>query len=238
MKRWERGDHGSWSFDAIGADFDEHVRRHLPGYEQIQQLAVSTAMWNVYEGATVLDVGCATGLTLSLLAGRSPHPFHGIGMDIEMTMVTQALNRFAEVNKRLGTLALSGLHGDVAALEGGPWDVVIALFSLQFIPTPKRREALAKIRAHLKPGGLFILAEKTLATSPRGADLHAGIYSDWKLQGGVQPEEVVAKWSSLRGQLIPWYGHEYERWAKGVGLEGDLIWCWGPFRAWAWWDSA
>lgn len=233
-KQWERGDHGSWSFNAIGDEFDEHVRRHLPGYEQVQQLAVSAAMWNVYAGASVLDVGCSTGQTLSLLAGRSPHRFEGLGIDIEEQMVDQADERFAEVNMR-GKSRLNALQADASKQHFEPFDVILSLFSLQFIPTPKRWDALALVLKHLKPGGLFILAEKTLATSARGADLHAGLYSDWKLQNGVSPEEVVAKWSSLRGQLIPWDARRYESWAIENDLRGDLIYCWGPFRAWAWW---
>ena len=234
-KQWEEGRQGSWSFNAIGDQFDEHVRRHLPGYEQIQQLAVSAAMWNVYEGARVLDVGCATGQTLALLAGRSPHAFEGIGLDIEEKMVSQAAERFSECNNHgIGT-RLGAVLADAATQVSPPCDVILALFSLQFIPTPARWSALTLIRRQLKPGGLFILAEKTLGASPRGVELHAGLYSDWKLQNGVAPEELVAKWSSLRGQLIPWDARRYESWALDADLGGDLIWCWGPFRAWAWW---
>jgi SAM-dependent methyltransferase len=236
MKQWDRGDHGSWSFTAIGDEFDEHVRRHLPGYEQIQQLAVSAAMWNVYAGADVLDVGCATGQTLSLLAGRSPHVFQGLGIDIEPLMVDQARGRFTGVNDREHAPKLEARVEDASTwTPGATFDVTVALFGLQFIPTPARWRALQTIRDAMKPGGLFILAEKTLSQSPRGADLHAGLYSDWKLTNGVDPEEVVAKWSSLRGQLIPWDARRYESWAVANDLSGDLIWCWGPFRAWAWW---
>jgi SAM-dependent methyltransferase len=197
-------------------------------------------MWNVYEGAEVLDVGCATGQTLSLLAGRSPHRFNGLGIDISGEMTDLASERFRGINLREGGARLEATMLDASTWVPNKraWDVTLALFALQFIPTPARWRALDMIREHMRSGGLFILAEKTIATSPRGADLHAGLYSDWKLQNGVKPDEVVAKWSSLRGQLIPWYAHDYEDWARRNDLEGDLIWCWGPFRAWAWWDGA
>ncbi|MGB5809310.1 MAG: class I SAM-dependent methyltransferase [Polyangiales bacterium] len=234
-KDWTKGDDGSWSFGAIGRDFDEHVRRHLPGYEQITQLAVSAAMWNTYQGARVLDVGCATGQTLGLLAGRSPHVFEGLGVDVEPKMVKMSNERFGRINDRDRAQLTAVCEDSSLWAPAEKMDVVLSLFGLQFIPTPKRWDALALIADSLAPGGLFILAEKTMPQSPRGADLHAGLYSDWKLQNGVEPEEVVAKWSSIRGQLIPWHAHVYESWAARCGLQGDLIWCWGPFRAWAWW---
>lgn len=238
IKKWRNGDDGSWTFGAIGRDFDEHVRRHLPGYEDIQRLAVSAAMWNVYEGARVLDVGCATGQTLSLLAGRSPNAFNGVGIDVEPAMVQQAVERFRPVNEREGDTRLEALREDAALWRPDKKaDVTISLFGLQFIPTPRRWDALANIREGMAPGGLFILAEKTMPTSARGADLHSGLYSDWKLTNGVSADEVVAKWSAIRGQLLPWEPITYESWAITNGLRGDLIWCWGPFRAWAWWAS-
>jgi tRNA (cmo5U34)-methyltransferase len=237
VKNWIRGDQGSWSFNAIGRDFDEHVRRHLPGYEQIQQLAVSAAMWNVHKGATVIDIGCSTGLTLALLAGRSPHYFDGIGVDIEPAMIEQANARFENINDREGATRLDAVEFDWARWPcEDKADVITSLFALQFMPTEKRWKALDNVANSLKAGGMFILAEKTMPYTPRGADLYSGLYSDWKLQNGVDPEEVVAKWSSLRGQLIPWEAIQYETWAITRGLRGDLIWSWGPFRAWAWWN--
>lgn len=240
---WETGKQGSWSFEDIGEGFDEHVRRHVPGYDQIEQLVVSTAMWNCYHGARVLDVGCSTGLTLSLLATRCQHPFEAIGIDIVEDMIAKAEERFAIRRKDLAAqdktiefIEASILDlPSVLGFEPDGFDVIMALFALQFISTPDRLVALERIAGMLRPGGLFVLVEKTMGECAQGADLFNGIYSDWKLQSGVTPDDILAKWSSLRGRLIAWPALDYERWGDRQGFARQLIWCWGPFRAWAFW---
>ena len=231
-RAWKTGQGGSWSFDDIGEPFDCHVRKHLPGYDEIEALAVSAAMWNVTRDARVLDVGCATGHTLALLNARSPWTFQGLGIDVDEKMIETAKSRVAAAEFRCA---------DFLDFDFGPsaeFDVVFALFTLQFMPIPKRRLALQRVFELLAPGGLFVLAEKTEASSPKVADLYSGIYSDWKLQQGVDPDEVLAKWASLRGQLVTCRAEHYRLWAAANDLEGDEIWAWGPFRAWAFWKPA
>lgn len=228
----------SWSFEEIGEEFDDHVRKHVPGYDQIQSMAVSAAMWHCYAGARVLDVGCSTGLTLSLLGSRAGAGFHGVGIDIVDSMLDRCRERASarrvELEKR-GT-TLNFIRQSIVDLrdEQG-FDVILALFALQFVPTPDRWAALSNIGTMLRPGGVFILVEKTQGDCAEGADLFQGIYSDWKLQSGVPPHEILAKWSSLRGRLMPWRAEQYETWARCRGLKQQAIWGWGPFKAWAFW---
>jgi tRNA (cmo5U34)-methyltransferase len=226
---WRDGKDGSWTFEEIGEPFDEHVRKHLPGYDMIEQLAVSAAMWNVTRNARVLDVGCSTGQTLALLNARSRHPFSATGVDIDQGMIDSARKRVSGATFICNDFIAEPLD------ETKPFDVIFALFSLQFIPVGQRPAALDKIERLLAPGGLFLLAEKVEAGSSKVADLYSGLYSDWKLSHGVSPDEVLAKWASLRGQLVSCQAAEYEKWADASRLEGEIIWSWGPFRAWAFW---
>lgn len=228
-RAWKAGKDGAWSFDDIGEPFDEHVRKHLPGYEMIQSLAVSTAMWNLTRGANVLDVGCSTGATLELLHKRSPWDFFSLGIDVEEGMIAKAHKRSPR------SMFICDDIRTVPFKDGQRFDVVLALFAFQFIPQRDRLAALDRVVAQLAPGGLMILAEKCDARTAKAADLWQGIYSDWKLSNGIDPDEVLAKWASLRGQLVPWPASAYESWASTRDLIGDVLWAWGPFRAWAWW---
>lgn len=138
---WKGGADGSWDFGAIGEGFDAHVRRHLPGYELVEQLAVSAPLWNVYEGARVLDIGCATGTTLAALARRSRVWFDGRGIDVEQDMVNAALVRFGDAlvddqgspAPTLSAYQLDATHLGIEptarVLGDEPFDVVFALFS-------------------------------------------------------------------------------------------------------------
>lgn len=103
-------------------------------------------------GHTLLDLGCAEGATLSVLAGLLP--------ETTFTGVEYATPLLAAAPSLPASVRL--LPGDATALpatiEPGYYDVVSALALLEHVPHPERvvKEAVRV----LKPNGLFI------ATSP------------------------------------------------------------------------
>lgn len=100
-------------------------------------------------GARVLDIGCGTGLpTARQLADG------GCAMtcvDISPAMLARARNHVPEARV---------LELDVADLgrAGGPYDAVVAFFSLLNLPRKAMSRVLRLIHGTLAPGGLFSLA--------------------------------------------------------------------------------
>lgn len=226
------GPAGSWTFASIGEEFDPHVRKHLPGYETVQELAVSAAQWRIREDITVLDVGCSTGHTLVEMARSSDYAFNGHGIDPDADMVDRARKRASQYPDSPAKLLFrqAALPTDDLPMA----DLLVALFSLQFVDPVGRLRALDQLAAVLQPGALVLMAEKCAAPNASTENMWAGLYSDWKLRNGLSGDEILLKWARLRGQLIPWPAATYEEWARSHGLEGDVIWAWGPFRMWAW----
>jgi tRNA (cmo5U34)-methyltransferase len=224
---------GSWTFASIGEEFDPHVRKHLPGYDTVQELAVSAAQWRIREGITAVDVGCSTGHTLVEMARTSDYAFDAYGIDPDAGMVERARKRVSQHPEIRAQLAFR--QGALPDADLPECDLLLALFSLQFVDPVDRLKALGQLAAILRPGALVIVAEKCAAPNASTADMWSGLYSDWKLRGGVSADEILLKWARLRGQLISWPAATYEEWARSQGLEGDVIWAWGPFRMWAWW---
>lgn len=99
---------------------------------------------------TVLDLGCGTGRHASLLAERG---YEVVGVDRSPAMLAEARAR-----------AVSGgrtefVEGDLRTLRlQREFDVVISLFHVMSYQTTNADllAALATLRAHLAPGGLFI----------------------------------------------------------------------------------
>lgn len=227
------GPPGSWTFASIGEEFDPHVRKHLPGYETVQELAISAAQWRIREGITVLDVGCSTGHTLVEMARTSEYAFEAHGIDPDAGMVERARKRASQYPDMRAHLVFRQ-----AALPNADLprcDLMMAIFSLQFVDPVQRLKALDQLAAKLEPGALLLMAEKVAAPNAATADMWHGLYSDWKLRNGISGDEILLKWARLRGQLISWPAATYEGWARHHGFEGDVIWNWGPFRMWAWW---
>lgn len=95
----------------------------------------------------VLEVGCAQGDTLRLLAERG---FRGLGVDLSEEAVAMAARTLAGFEGRVR----AGLAG---AEEGtGPYDYLVSFEVLEHIEDD--RAAVARWRGFLRPGGRLILS--------------------------------------------------------------------------------
>ncbi len=102
----------------------------------------------------VLEIGCGTGSTALQLA---PHIAHLTATDVSRGMIDIARSKLGPN----GPSNLSFRQADAADLiEGHPFDVICAFSLLHLIEdVPK---VLERIRAQLKPGGLFITKTECL----------------------------------------------------------------------------
>jgi tRNA (cmo5U34)-methyltransferase len=79
---------GRWKFDEeVANQFDEHVRKSIPLYDEVQRRVVKLSDWFLQgEGNEfVYDLGCATGTTIEQLVKKhgSSSPPEFIGIDLK-----------------------------------------------------------------------------------------------------------------------------------------------------------
>lgn len=128
------------------------------------------------DGATVMDLGCGRGLLAAWCLAAERMAQQG---DLSATLVPpRGLNfRGVELMAReaeCGNQALQPLYGTRVQLTGGDMrtadlagvDVVAALDVLHYIPTADQDRLLDRIRASLRPGGVFVA---------RVGDAHGGL---------------------------------------------------------------
>jgi len=96
---------------------------------------------------SLLDVGCGTGLHLAEFARLG---YAARGVDADVNMVTLARAREPELDVDLGDMRTLDL--------GARFDAVTALFAvLAYARTPDHlHEAVARLAAHLAPGGILV----------------------------------------------------------------------------------
>ncbi len=98
-------------------------------------------------GAAILDLGCGTGVPISLALMNCGLNVHGV--DASPTMVSTFHERFPDVPVQCATVEQSDFFG--RSFDG------IVAWGLMFLLTPDPQRALiAKVAAHLSCGGKFV----------------------------------------------------------------------------------
>ena len=93
--------------------------------------------------------------------------------------------------------------GDINSMEFEQSNLIIAYYTIQFVPPRLRQELVNRIYEALHWGGAFICFEKVRANDARFQDYMTSLYTDYKLDQGYSPEEIVNKAQSLKSVLEP-----------------------------------
>ncbi|MGZ6791537.1 MAG: class I SAM-dependent DNA methyltransferase [Mycobacteriales bacterium] len=133
-------------------------------------------------GATVLDAGCGTGRVGSELARRG-YRVHGVDSDPSMLEQAQADPAVTWTLADLAELALDQRF-DLVVAAG---NVVV------FLAPGTEQQVVARLAAHLVPGGLLVSGWRT-------DRLAVPAYDAWALAAGLEPVVRHATW-----QGDPWY---------------------------------
>jgi tRNA (cmo5U34)-methyltransferase len=151
----------------------------------------------------VIEVGCSTGALIQRLARRhAAEPVEFLGVDVVPEMVDVARERCrGECNLRIEVV-------DGRRVDYSDACLVVMYYTLQFIPVWQRQVLVERICREMRPGGALILFEKTRLPDGMLQDICNQIYESFKLEQGIQPEEILGKARSLRGVLEPFTSAE------------------------------
>jgi trans-aconitate methyltransferase len=138
------------------------------------------------EPLRVLDLGAGTGLFAALLLARYPDATVHL-LDASQGMLEEARQRFG------GDPAVSYALGDMATADiSGPWALVISALAIHHLADAEKQGLLRRIRAALKPGGLFVNAEQVVGPTPEAEARYSRLWLEQVRSGGV-PEADIAK---------------------------------------------
>ena len=186
----------AWKFNGeMVEQFETHVARSVPFYEEGHDLVVKLSDYFIKEDSLCYELGSSTGKLSHRLAN---HHDKGrfIGLEIEEDMVTKATSSYHHDS-------LEFVCEDINTMRFEKADLIVAYYTVQFVH-PKQRQALIdKIYEALNWGGAFIMYEKVRANDARFQDICTGLYTEYKLDAGYTPEEIVSKSKSLKGVLEP-----------------------------------
>jgi len=109
------------------------------------------AVLGLPRGATILDIGCGTGLQAIELTERG---YLVVGLDLSLPMITRAAEEAQYRNLRINFL-----HTDIREIQfDGAFDAVVCLgTTFGFFDDDSNRNVLGRLRDALKPGGRLLL---------------------------------------------------------------------------------
>jgi tRNA (cmo5U34)-methyltransferase len=188
-----------WNFGrGVVKSFDDHVRRSIPFYDEGHELIIKLSDFFIRPGGSVCEVGCSTATLTRALAQRHRDPdTRFIAIDIEPFMTSEARLRCA------GDARIQVVEADAGELDFAELDFVALYYTLQFIRRNRRSVILARLYASLPPGGALVLFEKVRSPTSALQDVMQQLYTDYKIDHGYSPDEVIGKSRSLRGVLDP-----------------------------------
>lgn len=210
-------------FAADGAGLRAVCSYGMPGFynaaiHAAQRLAL--APWLRVEPETpVLDVGCGVGRWSRLMALRGARV---TGVDLSSTMTDEARKRarIARVEDRCEFATV-----DLAELDlGQRFPLILGVTVLQHVLDPERiRRAVARLAAHLAPGGRLVLLE----AAPTGGSSRCDtavfqarsleFYLDLMAAEGLEVETVTGVDPA---PFKIWYLPYYARLPKALGVAG------------------
>ena len=184
----EQFDPSSHFDKSLAAKYDRRIRLFCPSYDALHQMIVPWLQC-LPERSTFLSAGAGTGTEIVTLGKRFPS-WRFVAVDVSPDMLGACQQRAAEAGIADRVSFFNGRLQDYQSR--GQFDGVSSIFVAQFVKG--REEKLAYLRSvasHLKPGGLFILAD--LFGDTASPDFER-LLNAWLLSyaaHGISPEELT-----------------------------------------------
>jgi SAM-dependent methyltransferase len=112
----------------------------------------------VPEGAAVADVGCGSGMFLSLvLAARKPSRV--LGLEISPRLIENARRLLSRAAQGSTPVTLEAFDGFSLAGRLDSYDVVCLIDVLHHVPAARQRELLREVQRSMRPGATLLFKE-------------------------------------------------------------------------------
>lgn len=203
------------------ADYDSRIRTFIPRYEEMLDVAASAIP---ARSRAIVDLGIGTG-ALSARCLKTARQARTVGIDVDPAILALAQRRLGQPpGSRATFVAASFLRARLPAC-----DAVVASFSLHHVRTrPSKAALFRRIRAALRPRGLFISVDCHPAADPA---VRRAQFDEWRthLRRAYSPARARA--------LLEAWSHEdvyvpldaEVALIRAAGFRVELLWRRGAF---------
>ena len=211
------------TFDRLAIEYDELKVRIIPGYRQVQDLALRYAISNPTLGQHVLELGCGTG-EWALAFFRAHPEADYLAIEFSPNMRDLASTRLVGYGTRFRLLD-QDLN---ASLPEGPFDLVVSFFAIYHVENKQR--LFHDVFGCLASGGLFLYADITVAAD---AGLERSFLDGWVTfmrQSGLEEERIPHVLADHREHDMAESASAQRSFLRAAGFApAEVIWSWEKF---------
>ena len=203
-----------------GRTYNERIRRLIPAYDTIFELAAATAAALIPQAQRVLVVGAGTGTELpGLLAALPRARFTLVEPSAQMRGLCSALISEIGATERVEWSPDTPETG-MANGEGG-YEVVISHNVLHVLAPPEQEQLLRRMAAQVAPGGCLLLSSYC-ETDPPGLELGVAIGRARFAALGMDEANMEAVMASRNTKVFSMDTNRLERELSQAGLEPPI----------------
>lgn len=210
------------------ARYADNPPRMVPGYADMQRMAMLLLTERAPNEAQVLVLGAGGGLELKVFA-ESQLGWSFVGVDPSAAMLDLARLTLGSLTDRVQ------LHeGLIDSAPEGPFHGATCILTLHFIERQERARALKEVRRRLKPGAPFVVAHFSIPQGER--DLWLSRYAAFATASGIDPALAESAKSRIGERLLILAPEEDEALLREAGFSGvSLFYVGFAFRGWVAW---
>lgn len=210
--------------DAV-ARYADNPPRMVPGYADMQRMAMLLLAERVPANAKVLVLGAGGGLELKVFTESQPEwSFDGVDPSAAMLeLARQTLGNLADRTR---------LHeGLIDNAPEGPFDGAVCILTLHFIERAERARTLQEVRRRLRPRAPFIVAHFSIPQDER--DLWLSRYAAFATASGIDRVQAESAKTGIADHLPILSPEEDEALLREAGFTGvSLFYAGFTFRGW------
>ena len=198
------------------AAYDAVIRRFIPGYETMIEVVAGALAASGPDEA--IDLGAGTGaLSEAILAHGGAQTVELIDVDAEM--LEQARRRLERFGARVRVRETSFL----APLPR--CDAAAASLALHHIPAMDEKRALyRRIRAAIRPGGVFVNGDATMPADPAGREATYRTWAEHMMACGIDEARAFEHFEEWADEDTYFPLDEELAAMRAAGFDAECIW--------------
>ena len=189
-----------WTFDNLANRFDDHIRRSVFSYDDMQDLIGIVSQWFLKDKSTVYNLGSSTSETeLRIIKYNPKVKIEFNCVDIDKKMLRKAREKIKK--KRDKSFKFNFLEKDINKLNFKKSNLIISFLTTPFLSSSERNNLFKKSYKSLSENGAFILVEKISSFDPHIQDIFNQVTEEKKIENNLSMVNNFQKKRKLRGIL-------------------------------------